>query len=127
MNCARCGASLRGEDFRAFSRGPDCHPLCPACAARTGSAPAGPGRRTLLRERYAAGRSLSRCDTCHAENPALEFHWLVPSHAGGQPAGANLLLVCRDCHDRLHLGARLMVRRKAGAPPLEEEESHDGR
>jgi hypothetical protein len=108
MYCAACHTDLPGNDFRASRTMGDCHPLCPDCAQTLGSCPA-PSRQTLIRLIYASGRSISSCQAC-GSNEGLEFHYLRPLAAGGGAESSNLLLLCRDCHDKVHQGAHIIGR-----------------
>jgi 5-methylcytosine-specific restriction endonuclease McrA len=107
MHCALCRKDLPGDDFRSAPSLGDCHPLCAGCLGSLGKR-FRPGRRTLVRSLYAAGRSISACQACGALG-AAEFHFLLPLARGGTAESRNLLVLCPACHDKAHRGARIGI------------------
>ena len=106
MRCVACRLELPGSDFRAFRTLGDCHPVCPECYQAREKSPVA-GRGTLLNRLYAAGRTISCCQSCRAEG-SVEIHFIRPLAAGGAAESRNLLILCGECHDKAHQpGARI--------------------
>ena len=105
MRCTACGIELGISDFRMGRTIGDCHPLCSACAQSLGGArPV--NRQALLRRLYAAGRDIASCNCC-SSNRELEIHFIKPLAVGGTRESANLLVLCPECHDKVHQGATI--------------------
>ncbi len=49
-----------------------------------------------------AERAGYRCERCGATGVVLELHHRIPEAQGGRTHPANLMVLCRPCHDRAH-------------------------
>lgn len=54
-------------------------------------------------EKLVYQQARSRCSFCHYDEiAALDIHHIVPRSKGGSNEPANLVLVCKNCHARIH-------------------------
>ncbi len=52
---------------------------------------------TLMRDHY-------QCTQCRKKNTRLEAHHIIWKKHGGKDTIANLITLCKSCHDKVHLG-----------------------
>jgi len=102
--CTACGIELKVSDPRRAHNLGDCWGLCSACQQKFRSAAV--SSQSLIRRLYAAGRTVSSCQACESGED-LEIHFIRPLANGGKAESANLLVLCRACHDKVHAGARI--------------------
>ena len=107
FKCTVCGIELKAKQRSEAITSGDCWPVCSVCASKRAGTSA--SRETLMRILYAAGRKISCCQACGTSGK-LEIHFLKPIAGGGTPVSSNLLLLCPDCHDKVHAGARIRGR-----------------
>jgi len=102
--CTACSIELKASGLHQAHTLGDCWPLCSVCLQKyRSSAVSG---QSLIRKLYAAGRSVSSCQACES-GEGLEIHFIRPLATGGKPESANLLVLCRACHDKVHAGAHI--------------------
>lgn len=57
-----------------------------------------------IRARYVKAHPL--CERCLAEGrltPVEEVHHILPVNRGGSNAESNLMILCRSCHNKIHI------------------------
>lgn len=81
---------LVAQNYERYSRAPDVH-------RKYGS------RWKRIRDHYAAAHPF--CERCFANGiltPVDEVHHIVPVSRGGTHDPANLMSLCRSCHNKIH-------------------------
>ena len=58
--------------------------------------------KKILREKHKA------CEFCGSDN-RLEVHHIIPLALGGSNNLGNLIVVCKKCHNKLHVGNRSLL------------------
>ncbi|MFX0065655.1 MAG: RNA-guided endonuclease IscB [Candidatus Hermodarchaeota archaeon] len=62
---------------------------------------------------YVRARDKHTCQLCQGKShdPRLECHHIVPKKDGGTDIPTNLIVLCKECHDQVHNGAKTLSTR----------------
>jgi hypothetical protein len=60
---------------------------------------------------YVLDRDSYTCQSCSAKKVRLEVHHIIFKSNGGSDEAANLITLCKDCHDKIHHN-QLVLRKK---------------